>query len=482
MKKLTRLEEYLKRTGHKKPTTRREFIAAGFSGLAGYLAMPSALSILAKSLNAEALECGGGASSSNGILPRLININPAGGMGIQGVVVGLDNDENGQLLPTYSAMSMGKLPPMAQKFGVIWNTGNPFYSAMTNILQKYGVLDNEVRVINIVNQSTPDTADNKIGVQGMAFKAGFNGDKLPFLGQSTRRSGAYLENAVFNDMPFPLNIKSFDTIKNATQIQGGALGSFTAQQTEAVLKAIGKFNARQLAAVSTANGAETLNNLIQCAGIKNLEIIKSTGGGGIDPRTNPTISTIWNDRVVNPNNEYDLTNSPLNSGYLAQAAIIYSSLTSAAGFGSVMLDRSYDYHATALFQSQAADRYVGDMIARTIASAKALNVPCAIVVNSDGSCISGASDQPNSWNTDGFDGSHLLFLFRPGGGINLKSGQIGAWGKDQRVKLVAGLGPGNNEQLTGAITMANILKFAGMTDKIQAVTGLSPNDRNIKVE
>ncbi len=481
MKKLTRLEEYLKRTGHKRPTTRREFLAAGFSSIAGYLTLPSALAILAKSFKSEALECGGQLNSASG-LPRIIGINPAGGMGINGVIVGFDNDENGQLLPSYSGMSMGRVPQMAQKFGATWNAGNPFYTAMTNILQKYGVQDNEVRVINIVNKTEPDTANGKFGIQGMAFKAGFGGEKLPYLGQTTRRTGGYFEAAINSDMPFALNVKSFDAIKNATQIQGGALAELSSGQKEALLKTINKFNQRQLASVAGANGAATLENLIQCAGLKNLEIIKSNSTGAIDPRTNSAIAAIWNDRVVNPNNQFDLSNSPLNTMYIAQAAIIYSALTGAAGTGTVMLDRSYDYHGTSLTQSYEADRYAGDMVARSIASAKALGVPCALVMNSDGSCFSNASDQPNSWSGDTFDGSHILFLFKPGGGINLRSNQIGAWGKDQHVKLAPNLGPGNSEQMLGAITMANILKFAGLNDKVEPITGLKPDDRNIKVQ
>lgn len=459
-----KLKEYLKHPDHKMPVSRRDFLAAGIGNFAAYMAAPTVADMLFNSGIANAAYDCPKAAAAGAVLPGILTINPTGGEGIQAIVVPLDKNQT--MLASYSQHSMGTRPNTFQAFGALFNADNPASATFRDQLVAAGIPTNSpnLKVVAVNCRTGSDSSNNANGIEGMAAKAKFVGSSLPNLGrQNSLTGGGYL--SANGNPPAPLVVNSFTTIRNAVQIQG-SLAAMSVKQKEALLTTIGKFNERQIASLGSVNGVETLDKVLQCAGIQNIDINKQ-GAGGVDPLTNANVAGIWGLAA----------GSNVSSQNYVLGAMAFNSFTGQAGSSTFALG-GYDYHGSALANTRASDVVIMDLAAKAVRTAAAVNRPAVILVRTDGSVQSSNSTAPSAWQGDRDDGMHLMILYKPTG-VNVTKAQIGAYTSAQAVDLT--VGPGNNQDLLAKIIMANILKFSGKAADINLITGLQPTDPNIIV-
>ncbi|OQW53649.1 MAG: hypothetical protein A4S09_07025 [Proteobacteria bacterium SG_bin7] len=456
------LKKYLSHPGHKMPVTRRGFLAAGIGNFAAYMTAPTIADMLfnAGIAHGQTLDCPKPVAGS--AIPGILTINPTGGQGIQGIVVPLD--KNQQKLASYSQHSMGTNPNTLQAFGALWNNDNPASGTFINQLNTAGITAANCKVVGIACRTGSDSDNNPNGIEGMATKAKFVGTLLPNLGRRNSVTGGGYLSANGNP-PAPLVVNSFTNIRNALSIQG-ALAGMSVQQKEALLSTIGKFNERQIASLGSLNGVETLNKVLQCAGIQNIQINRQ-GSGGIDPVGNAAVAGIWGLNA----------NSQLNSETYILGAMAFNAFSGQSGT-STFTKGGYDYHGNALANTRNQDITIMDYCAKAVRTAAALQRPAVILLRTDGSVSSNNSTTPSDWQGDRDDGMHLMILYSPSG-VNVTKAQIGAFTTGQSVDLT--VGAGDNQDRLAKIIMANILKFAGKSADINLITGLTPTDVNIIV-
>lgn len=456
------LKKYLSYPEHKMPVSRRDFLAAGIGNFAAYMAAPTVADMLfnAGIAHGQALDCPKPAVGA--ALPGILTINPTGGQAIQGIVVPLDRNQ--QKLASYSRHSMGTNPNTVQAFGALWNNDNPASGTFINQLNAAGITAANCKVIGVACRTGSDSSNNRNGIEGMALTAKFVGSLLPNLGrQNSLTGGGYLPA---NGNPSaPLVVGSFTNIRNALSIQG-ALAGMSVQQKESVIATIGKFNERQIASLGSLNGLDTLNKVLQCAGVQNIQINRQ-GANGVDPVGNTAVAGVWGLNA----------NSSVNSEAYILGAMAFNTFSGQAGT-STFTRGGYDYHGNALANTRNQDVTIMDYCAKAVRTAAALQRPAVILLRTDGSCSSNDSTAAADWQGDRDDGMHLMILYSPSG-VNVTKAQIGAYTSTQSVDLT--VGAGDNQDRLAKIIMANILKFAGKSADINLVTALAPTDVNIIV-
>ncbi len=174
--------EYLLRTGHAKPVTRREFLASGMISATGTMLLPSALTMLTNAGLAQAKEsyvCPTGTDASVAKKPGLFSIHLSGGGGLKGMFVGTDKAGG---LVSGNKMNLGNVPNVTQRFGANFASDHPFTAAFQTELALSGITDEQIRIAPVIATTGNDSSSDKLGVQFMASLAGIQGEILPVLG------------------------------------------------------------------------------------------------------------------------------------------------------------------------------------------------------------------------------------------------------------------------------------------------------------
>ncbi len=436
--------------GHRKPVTRREFLGYGMIPFAASALFPGALSLFSPS--AAAVECADSAGSGSSLVP-FITLNLAGGAGLSANF--LPRDAGGNLLPSYTKMGMGNNSganalTLETEFGVqSWATpnGNAIGQLLAGIRAQSdpATLANSA-VIAVCVQSQDDTGNNKFDASGLVFKAGLVGSLLPNLGRRASATGLNQQAALIAPPP-PLVVRSFADIQNSIGYTRALAQGLNATQRQKLVKLVGDLSTSQAKKLTQVNNMAKFAELIECAGIKNVEI---ASGANLDPVANQQVAQRWG---IN-------ANTAANNENRVFASMVYNGILGNAG--TINLERGgYDYHDGSRTTGDNADRAAGQVIGRILDTARILGRKVMLYVTSDGSVVSSESAAPGApWTSDrGGAGLALIFLYDPAGRPATSGFQIGNYTTGQVANDRTPVG--NSPEVAAQAVFANWAKFSG---------------------
>lgn len=431
------------KTGHSKPVTRREFLAAGIIPFAASTLVPGALGLLT-SLPASAAEANCAAETS--AFAPLISLNLSGGASIASNF--LPRDKGGQLLASYSKVGGGtsaNLTPV-EEFGITQFSSTSGLLAGIRQTATAATLANTA-CIGVCVQSRDDSADNKFDISGMAYKAGSLGSLLPNMGTRNTPTGSNNKASTVQP-PAPLAVSSFNSLSNSIGYTAALASSLTVPQRASLTKLVQNLSGAQTRKLASINSAAQVQSLVECAGIKNTGLI-SQGASAVDPLTNaPTVAAAWG----------------ITSGTAANAqarvfgSMVYNSLAGKAGTANLEIG-GYDYHDNTRTTGDTRDTAAGAVIGRILESARLMDKSVFIYVTSDGAVSSAESTNPGSvWTSDrGSAGLALMIMYSPTGRPATTAAQIGQYTAGQVADDTHVIG--SNPELAAQAVFANYLQF-----------------------
>ncbi len=432
--------------GHSKPVTRREFLGYGIIPFAASALVPGALGLL--SPQAFAAEC---AAPSGSELVSFVTLNLSGGAGISSNF--LPRLASGDLLPSYTKMGMGNNTganalTTSSEFGVnSWATANG--NAIGQML--VGIRANadaatlaNTAVVALCVQSQDDTSNNKFDATGLVFKGGLVGSMIPNLGRQSSATGLNQQASLVNPPP-PLIVRSYTDIANSIGYTRALQTSLSLPQRQKLAKLVGDLSTSQARKLASVNSVAGVQNLIECAGIKNVEI---AAGAAVDPLANAEVSTRWGINAA----------TAANNTQRVFAAMVYNGLLGQAGTVNLELG-GYDYHDGSRTTGDTRDREAGVAIGRILDTARILGKKVMLYVTSDGSVVSDENAAPGAnWTSDrGSAGMALMFFYNPAGRPATSGFQVGHYTTGQVADDKTPVG--NSPELAAQAVFANWAKF-----------------------
>lgn len=435
--------------GHRKPVTRREFLGYGMIPFAASALVPNALGLLTPTA-AEAQEAPNCATASGNLAP-FVTLNLAGGAGISANFVPFQ--ANGQPLPSYTKMGLGNNTganalTFQSEFGVAqWAPNSPMLAGIRATAQA-ATLANSAAVMVCV-QSRDDSGENRFDASGMVFKAGLVGQRLPNLGRSNTPTGLNMQAAYIAPPP-PLVVGSFTDITNSIgYTRALAANTITAAQRQKLTNLVKNLSGSQAKKFMQISSTAEVKDLVECAGIKNTELI-AAGAGAVDPVTQaPNVAAVWGfDGATAANNENRVFGSMVYNGLVGNA-------------GTVNLNRGgYDYHDGTRTTGDQRDNQAGQVIGRILQTAAVLQRKVFIYLTSDGSVVSAENAAPGAvWTSDrGGAGLAVMFMYDPAGRPATTGAQVGAYNAGQSAEVTNPAG--GDPAIAAQAVFANWVKFS----------------------
>lgn len=459
------------KTGHAKPVTRRDFLGAGLIPFAAYAVAPS-LSMLLTPMSAEA-QAACGAATATGYIP-FITIKLSGGASLAGGIV--TKDLNGNFLPSYSKVGGGSGPTysynVTKDFGDMEFPGVAIGGTTTGLVSKFlqgarnprnvnnaprpAALDKASFVWQAVS-SNDDSAMNPFDITGLVIKMGLQGGKLPNLGRADTSTGIGAKSTLVPP-PAPFVVGNVNDLANALGYTAGLKDLSTAQKT-AVARTIASMTSSQLQRLATTAPQQAVTSLVDCAGVKNVDLIAS-GGGDVNPYTVATLGTdlaaIWGVQAT------DRTSQNATFG-----AMVYNAISGNASTVNLEMG-GYDYHDNTRTTGDTRDLAAGEVVGKILETAAYLKKPVFVYVCSDGATVSAeASTADGMWVSDrGIAGVQYMIGYHPTARPVVTGTQIGGFNTSQAAD--GRFATGNSPELASQAVFANYAAWNGRTDFLEA--------------
>jgi hypothetical protein len=456
------LNEPIRHEGsHRRPMSRRDFIASSFMSGPAVILAPAALGALLHSRKAGALsddlddvvaDCGLGQPGA-GKIP-FICFDLAGGANLAGSEV-LIGGQGGQMdfLSTagYARLGLpGDVVPNAPNAGSATNNfvdttlGLAFHSdgaILRGILSKTTPQAQAGTNGSVIAaRSENDTGNNPHNPMYGIYKAGADGSLLSLIGSRSSDSGG---NSMAPAMMIDLSVRP-TKVDRATDVTGlvdtGKLGSLFTGPTGAadavkVLETMAKLTGGtrvgnydgKLAKVSTNMATDAdIKRGLRCSYLKSAELAERFGTPStLNPSADPFIvgagDSIFTAAEYNGDEEFRKT-----------AAVMKMVVRGLAGAGTITMG-GYDYHDGTRATGENRNFRAGQCIGAVLEYAKRVGVPVMIYVFSDGS-VSSTNMVDNSvagrgkfgWQGDNQATASSFFLvYNPGGRPQLRAGAGG---------------------------------------------------------
>lgn len=447
------------KTGHAKPVTRREFLAHGIIPFAAAAFMPNWMKLLSpeRVMAADNIVCPAGGSD---LIP-FIQLNLEGGAGLAANYVPLDQGR--QLLGSYNLIGLSNQLPVTRVFGDAPFAANGVSGILTGIQSAaQTATQNNTSFIGFCVQSRDDSSENYFAVNGLTHKAGLVGTKLPLMGSKDSASGIN-QMPVLYAPPAPLIVKNFNDIKNSLGYTA-SLANLNQSQKEKLTKLVGDLNNSQARKLASISSGDQLQTLINCAGIKNHEMIQE-GAAGIDPRSNAQVASLWGLSSA----------TALNSEDLVLGSMAFNTILGQSGCSSFNKG-GYDYHGSSRSTTTAKDREAGVMIGKILETARILNKPVFLMVTTDGAVSAGGSgDSTSDFASDrGSAGMIYTFLFHPTARPLTTDFQVGHYTSGQSADTDFIIG-GSPELATQAV----FLNWLKMSNRMDLYRQIVPSGRGL---
>lgn len=359
--------------GHKKPTTRREFLALTSSAFVASMSTPTLLHAL------TAADCPVSAPAQ-GMIP-FVSIHLSGGAAMSSNF--LPMGKSGSPITDRSRMGLGKGDIAIEKaFGNATFAGNGISKMLAGMKSQMGAAEDKTAFVGICVSSFDDSIRNRFNPAGLLLHTGYRGSFLPQM-NSTPGSKMKIQPAMVSPTT-PLLVTNVNDIANVLNLSG-SLKNLSKNEKFQIGKLISKLNQSQLKKISRAPSSSSIKKVFECAGVKNEELLKQ-GGADVNPfssghKDRSKFSSIWGNQTL-------------------YGAMAYNTLHFQSGPAHIALG-GYDYHNGTRSVGDERDRTAGELIGRLIATADYLQKPIFIMVSSDGatgSPSSVATDAP--WTTD----------------------------------------------------------------------------------
>lgn len=443
---------------HKRPVTRRDFLAAGLLQFSGFMTLPPLAAMLASQANAQTpADCPRPDPLAAG-MSAFVTINCSGGAGLASNIIPLN--AGGQMLASYDRLGLGAPGALTvvREFNNVAFPGGGVSGILTGITNTTTV---ETRAntsfVWMPNSSSDDTNSNTLMASGMVQKAGLLGSILPSLGRRATQTGVSQNFSTIKPSN-PLTVNSLTDITNALGA-AGALARLNAGQKTSLFRMIASLSGRQSERVMALSGGETLKKLVGCASGQNVELIQ-TGGGNVDPRSVANVAAVWGIQA----------NTAANNGNVVAASMTFNALNGQAG--SIGLEiGGCDYHDNSRTSGNSKDLEIGTMIGRVLQTAAVLQKPVFIQVCSDGSVVSEISTSSTSpWVSDrGSAGIIFMIAYSPTARPATSGFQIGSFNAGQAADGTFAPGTGSNTARAAAAVFANYMAFNKKANMIESV-------------
>lgn len=428
------LNEPLRHESHKKPVTRRDFLAQGFMTGAATVVAPSALALMLNPRRARALsqdiqdmkapgdcDISGGA----GKIP-FICFDLAGGANIAGSNV-LVGKEGGQLdfLSTQGYSKQGlpgtMLPNNATTNFINTELGLAFHSDsafLRGILEKTSSTTRAgVNGAVIAARSENDTGNNPHNPMYGLAKYGAKGELLTLIGSQNSESGgnSMAPSAMVDAANRPTKIDRATDVTGLVDT-GEVANILSATDTVAVLESMVRISQQKLdlSTVTTALPASEdadAEKRVRCSYVKTADTVETFGSpASLDPRLDPEITSIFGANFAD-DSEFEKT-----------ASIMKLVVEGNAGAGTISMG-GFDYHTGDRSTGELRDLRAGRCMGACLEYAAMRGTPLMLYVFSDGSLSSnGMTDDSvdgrgkGQWTGDNQQVAAAFFLvYNPGG-------------------------------------------------------------------
>jgi hypothetical protein len=448
------------KTGHAKPVSRRDFLSAGLLPFAASLMVPNWVSLLLPdTANAQdASTC----VNMNGTMIPLVTLNLSGGAAMSANYLPM-NAAN-QPIATYSKMGLGNNQvPIEREFGNVPFAGNVNGVLLSKMLIGIRSAASAAALANTAFVAIPcdsqnDTGGNKFDISGAVTMAGLVGSQMPNLGRNNTRTGINQAAGIISP-PAPLIVSSYTSLLSSVGYGASVGANLNQNQRESLTKLVSGLSSSQTRKLASLKGGEPVKHLLDCAGIKNVDVVK-LGASVIDPRKNTAMATTWN---IN-------ANTGAGSRDLIFGSMVYNSLLGQAGSANLELG-GYDYHGSARAATDAKDQDAGVVMGRVLESAHVLQKPVFLYVISDGSVFSTDTEARDAmWQGDrGSNGVAFMMYYNPAGRPATTGFQIGSFTDNQAADT--SFVTGGNPELAAAAVFANWCKANRRMDLFEKIAG-----------
>ena len=450
------LNEPIRQESHKRPVTRRDFIAQGFmtgaatvatGGIFSLFANPRA-AMAALSPDIEAFKAGCGIEDFVGKVP-FICFDLAGGANMVGSNV-LIGQQGGQVdfITTAGYAKQGlpgdMTPPspnaarasndfIESTLGLRFHSDSAF---VRGILER--VTPTTAANINgavIAARSENDTGNNPHNPMYGIARAGANGSLLTLIGSRASDSGGNSMAPLMMVNP-ELRPTKVDRASDVTGLvdTGDLVGLLSAQDTVAVMESIARISRSKLGQVNPKLGSvsadDVVRDLVHCGYIKSADLVDRFGGVPLNPDEDPVIVDPTTTRATGIFGRAEYDN---DAEFRKTAAVMKMVLSGYAGAGTITMG-GYDYHGQGRATGEVRDLRAGRCMGACLEYAARAGVPLMLYVFSDGSLsangqVDTTADGRNKfmWASDNQQTAASFFLvYNPGGRPQLLTTGAGA--------------------------------------------------------
>jgi hypothetical protein len=462
-----RLDEPIRHDGnHKRPVTRRDFIAQGLRAGLGTVVAPTifslfadpraAMAALSPDLQALKTSCGIAVQGA-GKIP-FICIDLAGGASMVGSNV-LIGGPGGQLdfLSTAGYGKLGlpgdMLPGMTDpvtnrsytdsRLGLAFHSDSAF---LRGIIERVSPMTaGSINGAVIAARSENDTGNNPHNPMYGIYKAGANGSLATLIGTNATDSGG---NSVAPVGLIDLSVRP-TKIDRASDVTGlvdtGQLASLlSVDDTVAVMEAIERISHRKMQVVdpkqdwpdpknTTVTRSEVVRELVTCGYVKAADVVDRYG----DPTSlNPDLDP----DIVGAGGIFSRAEYDGDAEFRKTAAVMKMVLSGYAGAGTIAMG-GFDYHGQGRATGELRDLRAGRCMGACLEYAARRGLPLMLYVFSDGS-ISASGQVDNSvdgrgkfmWTSDNQATAASFFLvYNPGGAPQLLNTGGGGAARHQQI-------------------------------------------------
>lgn len=465
-------DQPLRHENHKRPVTRRDFLAQGFLSGMGMATAGSVFSLFANprqaqaalSSDLEALKSSCGIDLAGAGKIPFICFDLAGGANIAGSNV-LAGKEGGQLdfLSTAGYSKLGipgdQIPPLQNPqtgtndfintdLGLAFHTDSAF---LRGILEK--VSPSTAANINgaiIPGRSENDTGNNPHNPMYGINMAGADGELLTLIGSRSSDSGgnSMAPPEMFDETARPTKVDRPSDVTGLVDT-GKLVGLLTQEDAVAVMESIQRLSETKLAKVDTKLVApsittdEIVKDLIRCGYVKSADLVDRYG----DPSAlNPTIDTNITGGAAPIFSEAELTGGGRDEDeFNKTAAVMKLAVNGYAGAGTITMS-GFDYHTGDRSTGERQDLRAGRCIGACLEYAARVGVPLMVYVFSDGSVASnGRIDNSaegrgkGEWTGDNSSTAASFFLvYNPNGRPVLLGGTPEEQARHQQIGYFSG--------------------------------------------
>lgn len=434
---------------HPVPTTRREFLAQGLMGFAGYIMAPSLAHLISTQVHAQSVEECTQLLTATVSMPGFLHLNLGGGAGITGqwavrkVLDGnrplstINNEDNLGYINNYRALGLGAGPQAwPQQSALLSQFANPFH-----VIRNNGDVGSQMfrRMDEIANSACKNTAAtgvcvgslddtasaNKFGPQGI-IHAIQKAKEIKFrIAQNlSNRSGTALtgldQDVAGRNRPYaPIVATSVNDILRvlgiapSNETEAGSNVVLNADEKKKMLEVINNLSGSQARKVASV-GSSTRENFVklynEASGKSYCQLIVPQDS--VDPYENTDLANLWQTQIQPLfSNTNGLNNADRVKGI---ASLIHAACNGWAGTVGIDLG-SYDYHGNNRNVTDPRDGDAGLILAGALRTAEILGKPLFILVTSDGATGATSSDNAfANWASDrGPGGCMLTFMYDP---------------------------------------------------------------------